>query len=178
MDARVAILEAALRLYTSKPPHAVTMDEVAREAGVSKGTVFYHFGSKDGLEKELVRYSVEKYFSWVFEESRDEEVLERIVRESLRVARENPKLTMLWYYVFEKELFSGNTAFTKALYDEMLGFITGLFEEMGVKRPRETAVVFMAMLDGVYVYSLFVPNLDLDEIGEVIIEFVKGRCRK
>ncbi len=178
MDSRKTILEAALKLYTSKPPHAVAMDEVAREAGVSKGTIFYHFGSKDGLERELVKYSVEKYFSWVFEESEDERMLERIVRESLRVARENPKLTMLWYYVFEKELFSENTEFTKALYYGMLDYITSLFQEMGVEKPKETAIVFMAMLDGIYVYSLFISDLNMEEIGEIVIEFVKRRCKR
>ncbi len=177
-DQSVKILEAALRLYTSRPPQSVSMEEVAKEAGVSKGTIFYHFGSKRNLEKELLRYSIEKYFSWVYEESGDGRTLERVVRESLKIVKENPRLTLFWYYVLEKELFAGNTGFARELYDEMAGFLALLLEEMGVDRPEQTAIVLMAMLDGISIYSLFIPELDVDEIGDLILEFVKGRCKR
>jgi AcrR family transcriptional regulator len=177
-DPSEKILEAALKLYTSKPPQSVSMEEIANEAGVSKGTIFYHFKNKNNLERELIKYSVEKYFSWVYEETRDSRTLEKIVRESLKIVKENPRITLLWYYVFEKELFSGNTEFARKLCEEMLGFLTLLLKDMGVNKPEQTAIVLMAMLDGISIYSLFIPELDLDEIGNLILEFVKGRCKK
>ena len=172
----VRILEAALRLYTSKPPQTVTMDEIAREAEVSKGTVFYHFKSKRNLERELLRYSIEKYFSWVYEESRDSRTLERVVRETLKIVRDNPRLTLFWYYVLEKELFAGDTAYARELYNEMVEFLTLLLDDMGVGRPEQTAILLLAMLDGISIYSLFNLEFNVDEIGDLILEFVKWRC--
>ncbi len=53
-DQSVRIIEAALRLYMKKPPHEVSIGEIAREAKVSKGLVFYHFESKQKLLEEAV----------------------------------------------------------------------------------------------------------------------------
>jgi AcrR family transcriptional regulator len=54
---RVALLEAAGRLVDSCGTDAVTMDAVAAEAGVGKGTVFRRFVSREGLMAALLDHS-------------------------------------------------------------------------------------------------------------------------
>src|SRR6266542_3256729 len=54
--ARNAILDAARRLFESKDFIAVTLDEVARKAGVSRQAVYVNFGSRAGLLVALVGY--------------------------------------------------------------------------------------------------------------------------
>ena len=46
---RAAILEAAKRLFTSQGFDGTSMDQIAAEAGVSKLTVYSHFGDKETL---------------------------------------------------------------------------------------------------------------------------------
>ena len=46
---RVLLLDAARKLIAERGPEAVTMDDVAAEAGVGKGTLFRRFGSRAGL---------------------------------------------------------------------------------------------------------------------------------
>src|SRR6202166_666647 len=46
---RQRILAAALKLFAHEPYQAVTMDRVAAEAGVAKGTLYLYFPSKDAL---------------------------------------------------------------------------------------------------------------------------------
>jgi AcrR family transcriptional regulator len=46
---RRRILEAAARLYAERPDGLISMDAVARAAGVGKGTVFRRFGDREGL---------------------------------------------------------------------------------------------------------------------------------
>ena len=62
---RDRILEAALKLFANETYQAVTMDRVARAAGVAKGTLYLYFPSKealylgilsDGLESVVLRY--------------------------------------------------------------------------------------------------------------------------
>jgi AcrR family transcriptional regulator len=54
---RVALLEAAERLVEHCGADAVTMDAVAAEAGVGKGTVFRRFESREGLMGALLNHS-------------------------------------------------------------------------------------------------------------------------
>lgn len=46
---RALLLQAARRLVAQRGPDSVTMDDVAAEAGVGKGTLFRRFGSRAGL---------------------------------------------------------------------------------------------------------------------------------
>ena len=58
-DARPGeLLEAALDLFVEKGYAATRAEEVAARAGVSKGTLFLYFGSKEELFKAVVRENV------------------------------------------------------------------------------------------------------------------------
>ena len=57
---RAAILDAAKRLFTRHSFDAVSMDQIAAEAGVSKLTVYSHFGDKESLFGEAVRARCEE----------------------------------------------------------------------------------------------------------------------
>ncbi|MFA6135273.1 MAG: TetR/AcrR family transcriptional regulator [Phycisphaerae bacterium] len=48
-DKRQLIMQAAERLFTNRRFHEVTTDDVAREAGVGKGTLYQYFHDKDDL---------------------------------------------------------------------------------------------------------------------------------
>ncbi|GAA4691163.1 helix-turn-helix domain-containing protein [Nocardioides conyzicola] len=54
---RVALLDAAARLVAQHGATGVTMDAVAAEAGVGKGTVFRRFQSREGLMGALLNHS-------------------------------------------------------------------------------------------------------------------------
>jgi AcrR family transcriptional regulator len=51
---RARILTAARRLFAERGVDGVSMDDVAREAGVGKGTVFRRFGDRAGLALALL----------------------------------------------------------------------------------------------------------------------------
>ena len=52
---RAAILDAAKRLFVVQGYTGVSMDQIAAEAGVSKLTVYSHFGDKESLFADAVR---------------------------------------------------------------------------------------------------------------------------
>ncbi len=52
---RAAILEAAKRMFTQQGFERASMDQIASEAGVSKLTVYSHFGDKESLFAAAVR---------------------------------------------------------------------------------------------------------------------------
>lgn len=56
VDTRTRLLDAARRLLEEAGPHGVGMEEIAQAAGVSRQTVYLHFGSKVGLLLALVAH--------------------------------------------------------------------------------------------------------------------------
>jgi TetR/AcrR family transcriptional regulator len=52
------LFAAALELMGDRGPAEVTVEEIAARAQVAKGTVYYNFGSKDGLIDALLRHGV------------------------------------------------------------------------------------------------------------------------
>ena len=52
------LLEAALALFVEKGFAATRVEEVAARAGVSKGTLFLYFPSKEDLFKAVVRKNI------------------------------------------------------------------------------------------------------------------------
>jgi AcrR family transcriptional regulator len=52
---RAAILQAALDEFSARGFAAARLDDVARRAGVAKGTIYLHFKDKEALFQELVR---------------------------------------------------------------------------------------------------------------------------
>ena len=60
---REELLDAAFRVAARAGLGSLTAAEVAREAGLSKGLVFFHFGSKDGLLLALL----DRLVSWALD---------------------------------------------------------------------------------------------------------------
>jgi AcrR family transcriptional regulator len=54
-ERRDAILAAALEEFSSQGFAATRLDDVAKRAGVAKGTIYLHFRDKESLFQELVR---------------------------------------------------------------------------------------------------------------------------
>lgn len=54
-ERRGQILEVARRLFSRQPASTISMEAVAREAGVTAGLVYHYFGSKHDLYVEVVR---------------------------------------------------------------------------------------------------------------------------
>jgi AcrR family transcriptional regulator len=57
-DRPAEILEAALKVFAQKGFAAARMDDIAKEAGVTKGTIYLYFENKEAVFKSLVRESV------------------------------------------------------------------------------------------------------------------------
>lgn len=60
-EKRQAILEAATALFLEKGLQGTSMDAVAREAGVSKQTVYSHFQNKEALYSACIKAKVASY---------------------------------------------------------------------------------------------------------------------
>ena len=59
-DARTRVLDAAERLTIARGVAGLTLEACAREAGVSKGGLLYHFASKEALVSGMLNRLAER----------------------------------------------------------------------------------------------------------------------
>ena len=60
---RLALLDSALEVFARRGYHASSIDDIAREAGVSKALIYEHFTSKQDLYAELLEQHAGELFS-------------------------------------------------------------------------------------------------------------------
>ncbi len=60
---RAQILDAAQACFSRKGYHGATMDDVVRESGLSKGSLYWHFESKDEVLLALFDRYVDEFFA-------------------------------------------------------------------------------------------------------------------
>ncbi|MGH2761568.1 MAG: TetR/AcrR family transcriptional regulator [Thermoleophilaceae bacterium] len=61
-ERRAAILDSALSVFADRGYHASSIDDIAREAGISKALIYEHFSSKQELYAELIQHHADELF--------------------------------------------------------------------------------------------------------------------
>jgi AcrR family transcriptional regulator len=103
-----AILAAALDCFTERGFAATTIEEIRKRSGASIGSIYHHFGGKEGLAAELYVEGLRGYqvgFIAALERRSDPEAAVRaLVRHHLRWVEGNPKLAKFLMNRRETEL--------------------------------------------------------------------------
>lgn len=180
---KAQILETACRLLESDSHRALTLERVAREAGVSKGMVTYYFRNKDQLISEAIELWLE----------RQHQALEAIVRSDAPLA-ERVKLLIQTALPSrsqlerEIQLQAEVWSFAKqapqareAIQQSYLGFRRACERmlEVGVAEGYVTApdarwlyLLLHALIDGVAVQLVVDESLDIAEVRQRVFLLV------
>jgi len=86
------LIEAAVRLISEKGVEALSVAAVAREVGINRTTVYYHFDNRDALLAAVKRWSADQLAKGILLEAPQQERMDFITRFVL----ENPELIKLW----------------------------------------------------------------------------------
>jgi AcrR family transcriptional regulator len=143
LTARATIRNAALRLFGDRGPDAVTVREIATQAGVSPALVLHHFGSKDGLRAEVDAFAA-RAFDAIVEAVPTDELAELLTGGAATgslaeaFARGFPPGSPLPAYL--RRLLLSNDPAGAALFGRWFAATRDLLAalvEMGVARPSE-----------------------------------------
>ena len=52
-DPRQQVLDAVLTLFSERGYFATTVQDISSESGVSVGSIYHHFGDKEGIARSL-----------------------------------------------------------------------------------------------------------------------------
>ncbi len=143
LTARATIRNAALRLFADRGPDAVTVREIATQAGVSPALIIHHFGSKDGLRAEVDAFAAHA-FDAILEAIPTEDLAELLTGGAATgslaeaFARGFPRGSPLPAYL--RRLLLTNDPAGAALFGRWYAATHSLLDamvEMGVARPSE-----------------------------------------
>lgn len=173
---RQKILEVATRLVMEKGVKGTSLADIAREAGLSKGTLFYHFPTKDELVYELTI----KHFDWLIQgflqrmDDVKEEKMEKVIYDGLNLilqAKERGKLNL---YLLQ-EAFMGNDELKekfKETYTRYRSIMKGFLKSLTGKEEKENdirSIMLVALIDGLIIQWLIQPeSVDVEKIALMI----------
>jgi AcrR family transcriptional regulator len=128
---REAILDAASTLLASDGPEGLSLSEVARLAGVNRGTAYQHFETREDLIKATAERVSNRLFDAIFGETgmagTQPEGGRFIIEQSDRLARfgmENPELCRIWLFEVLSSPDPSKDPFWKK-YEESFARFTG-----------------------------------------------------
>jgi AcrR family transcriptional regulator len=93
LDRRERLLESAASLFTRWGFDKTSVDDIAREAGISKGAVYLEFPNKDALFKAVVYWEFNRYMrDWLhrFEADHGDWSFARMIQHSFAAIDSNP----------------------------------------------------------------------------------------
>lgn len=185
---RARLLDAAARVYARRGFDGATLDEVAAEAGFTKGAVYSHFGSKENLllalsERERVAQLAEQ--RELFDPGRVSPERPRAGSDRwMEILREEPDRFRLFVELWVRaqrdervrEMLAAGVEDLRAM---LVGFSRVAASESGVApdpaAERQSANVFVALTMGVGLISL------LDEeavppslLGDALAVFIRA----
>ena len=126
---RVRIMEAAMQCYASQGFHAAKMSDIAKAAGLAKGTLYLYFKSKDQLTTSLVR--------WIFQEIEQQIMPQREARTlkdylaQIRMALDASEETRIETRMFFEVL---GPSFDS---DEVVAEVANFFERVGAQSAEQ-----------------------------------------
>jgi AcrR family transcriptional regulator len=121
------LIDTAVRLISEKGAEALSLAELAREAGVNRTTVYYHFSDREALVREVRAWSaaqLAKAFSIDAPPSDRADYISRFVLE-------NPELIKLWIDDF---LAPGDI---RERYPEWDNLVSGVAARFARERPGD-----------------------------------------
>ena len=145
------ILEEAERLFLSRGLRAASIDEIAAAAGVSKVTVYKHYGSKDDLFVECVRIVTDRHYA---------ELDAAVGRESTA----SGKLSAVF-----RHNIAARTRYQPAFIRDMMG-VPRIWERVRVFREAKAATLIRSILQEGVVRGEF-RDMHLEHTTRIIMSF-------
>jgi AcrR family transcriptional regulator len=183
-NSKEKLFAAALGLIGRDGPANISVDEIAAAAGVAKGTVYYNFGSKDGLFEALVQYGIELFSNALKEARKEQDALPAMISATLDFFNDYWALAQL--LVGELWRTSGQWHETLLpLRDNLVRIFSEVLAEKeaegklppDVRVDTTSAALFGALLVIILDWRVYHPERGKDDVHGSIMSLVRGIAR-
>lgn len=154
MKAKEKILEEAAKLFAKKGFAEAGTDEIILNSGISKGLLFYHYKSKEGLLAAVLERAWEIILKSCEAESNDKNAsreLRQLIKNITHSLKINAEYWQVYAAVSLNHELSGKLNITLHDPSEAYQHLTkDLFNKMGKKNPLRWAFFFDIQFQGIY----------------------------
>ncbi len=178
------ILDAAAKCFSKWGYAKTTMDKIAEEAGVSKGTLYWYFKSKEELFVELKKKSIAKVrdqFEKLFSQNKTFDLklkkaidlyLSPLVPEKREIARLKAE------FLAEAPKIPELNNMLKQQYELIQGLIASTIQE-AIKKgelrndidPKSLSMILLAMLDGLELHwAILELDIDWQKVKAILLD--------
>ncbi|NLV22000.1 MAG: TetR/AcrR family transcriptional regulator [Syntrophomonadaceae bacterium] len=182
-NSRQKIIDTATALVMERGVKGTSLADIASAAGISKGTLFYHFSAKDDLIYELT----EKHFDKITRANlkRAEQMqgcsLQEILQESLLGILQAENRGKLNLYLLQEAVIE-NPALKSRFADKYVEFQNTMIQFLNMVAPpmdndKAIAVsrLLVAVLDGLIIQWLLDPDaIPVKDIAAVIAQIINN----
>jgi AcrR family transcriptional regulator len=184
LGTKAKIFQAAARLFAEKGYNGVSMREISESTGLSKPTIYYYFGSKEGVYTSLVEvglhHNLEQFQQIIDMNIPVKQKIIEIVKIRFRQVQEYPEFAKFFLLIF---MSIENLPFLKKFIEEAASrrqsladlIQQGIFQgEFGKSaNPKLAADILIGTLMHFIVKQLNVKKKILsDELAEEIVELI------
>ncbi|NHK32653.1 MAG: TetR/AcrR family transcriptional regulator [Asgard group archaeon] len=182
IQTRENILEIATELFFKQGFTDVSTDMIAKQANVSKGSIFHHFKSKEDLGLAVLRKTMSIYNEIIpaLEQEMDPEMIIKIfIEETMKISSSQPGfIKMLMWFLIRLDEEGKDEIFYQKIKDTFLDVllpfseaVEKLFEKLGHKNARIKSIILMGMLDGISIYLSYIERLS--KIEPKLLDYLK-----
>lgn len=174
------ILKTALRLFCDKGYYSTSIEDIAKQAQISKGLLYHYFKSKEEVLAALVEIRINDVLM-VMNAAKTKptpaQQIQHIAEGALDDVRRQPEVFRFYLNLFTQPKLDPVVAkYSQKLMDEQASQFkvqTEMFEKLGVENPRQRSLYFSSTLQGIMLmFSTYPKNFPLDAVkAQVIAEF-------
>lgn len=152
-DARARILHAALNLFAERSYAQTTMAEIARAAGMAKGSVYHYFNSKEELLLQLFD-QINQDAHHLIPEPKEGVDPRQALREIIDRAFQSLKVQLPFFRLIamlslQAEVIQGLQPRIHQMRHQKLSIYKPLFNKLGVADTEAEMFFLGALLDGI-----------------------------
>ena len=180
-ERRTQIIQAALTCFTRKGYNNTTMDDIVAESGLSKGSLYWYFESKDELFAQVISSVLgsvgQDTFTILEQCATASDKLRAIAQMAANLSKE---IEGFFGLILEFWTSSPNREEAGQVWLDVLvqykDLVVGIVKE-GVRdgefKPVDAEPLVWAMMaayDGLAAYAMLIPDVDVDRAGHVFVE--------
>lgn len=168
---------AAMQLFINRGYYATSINDIAKQAGISKGLLYNYYSGKEELLSEMVDERINEVVE-VMEGAKSIDTpskqLEHIINGAIDNIQQNPEVHRFYLHLqtqpaADEELIK----YSKLLIEEnarLFELQCEIFERKGVDNPRQRSLYFSSVLQGImYMISTYPQKFPIDELKKQVM---------
>lgn len=176
-DVPKLILDAAEKLLQTKTLSDISLAEIARTAGIAKGTLYYHYKNKEDILFALMDLYLEdqrqQLLDWTSDKSKDTS-LPRLLKYILERDTSTADMRLHFFY----DAMAGNEIIQKKLLERYHDFTILISEKIrertDIVDAQYLAQMFLVLSDGLLMHKMIGnPEIDTSEFIRQTEDYLK-----